>query len=93
MPGFEHIISTCWKKFEGRDETVISGMSIIEAEASSEIGVLDDKNLLNLVCLNGEETYKDVQISESLTAEQQTDVKRMLEEFRRPEQPTWLNTR
>ena len=81
MTGFEHIISTCWKKFEGRDDTMISGMSIIKSEPSSEIGVLDDENLLNLVCLNEEETYKDVQILESLTAEQQTDVKRMLEEF------------
>ena len=81
MTRFENIISTCWKKFEGRDDTMILDMSIIEAEPSSEIGVLNDENLLNLACLNGEETYKDVQISESLTAEQQADVKRMLEEF------------
>ena len=69
------------KRFERRDDTVISGMAIIEAEPSSEIGVVDDESLLNLVCLKGEETYKDVQISESLTAEQQADVTRLLEEF------------
>ena len=57
------------KKFEERDDTVISGMAIIEAEPSSKIGVVDDESSLNLVCLKGEETYKDVQISESLTAE------------------------
>ena len=56
-------------------------MAIIEAEPSSEIGVVDDESLLNLVCLKGEETYKDVQISESLTAEQQADVTRLLGEF------------
>ena len=70
-----------FKKFEGRGDTVTSDMAIIEAEPSSEIGVVDDESLLNLVCLKGEETYKDVHISESLTAEQQADVKRLLEEF------------
>ena len=69
------------KKFEEKDDTVISGMAIIEAEPSSEIGVVDDESMLNLVCLKGKETYKDVQISESLTAEQQADVTRLLEEF------------
>ena len=44
-------------------------MAIIEAESSSEIGVVDDENLLHLVCLKGEEAYKDVQIPESLTAD------------------------
>ena len=72
------------KKFEERSDTVISGMAIIEAKPSSEIGVVDDESLLNLVCLKGEETYIDVQISESLAAEQQADVRsvvRLLEEF------------
>ena len=69
------------KKFEERSDTVISGMAIIEAKPSSEIGVVDDESLLNLVCLKGEETYIDVQISESLAAEQQADVVRLLEEF------------
>ena len=85
------------KKFEEKDGTVISGMAIIEAEPSSEIGDVDDESLLNLVCLKGEETYKDVQISESLTAEHQADVTRLLEEFqcilKDMEQPTWLNAR
>ena len=45
-------------------------MVIIEAELSSEIGVVYDETLLNLLSLKREETYKDVQISESLTAEQ-----------------------
>ena len=53
---------------------MISGMAIIEAKPSSETGCVDDWSLLNLVCLKGEEIYKDVQISESLTAEQQADV-------------------
>ena len=69
------------KKLEERDDTVISGMAILEAEPNSEIGIVDDESLLNLVCLKGEETYKDVQISESLTTEQQADVTRLLEEF------------
>ena len=77
--GTYHIILL--KKFEERDDTVISGMAIIEAEPSSEIGIVDDDSLLNLVCLKGEETYKDVQISENLTAEQQADVTRLLDEF------------
>ena len=86
------------KKFEERGDTVISGMAIIEAEPNSEIGVVDDESLLNLVCLKGEETYKDVQISESLTAEQQADVTRLLEEFQciftdMPGTTHWLNTR
>ena len=81
MTRFQHTISTLLKKFEERGHTVISGMAIIEAEPSSEIGIVDDESLLNLVCFKGEETYKDVQISESLTAEQQADVERLLEEF------------
>ena len=56
-------------------------MAIIEAEQSSEIGVIDDESLLILVCLRGEESYKDIQISKSLTAEQQADTVRLLEEF------------
>ena len=79
------------KKFEERDDTVISGMAIIEAEPSSEIGVVDHESLLNLVCLKGEETYKDVQISESLTAEQQADVTRLLEEFQCIFRYAWNN--
>ena len=39
------------KKFEERDDTVIPG--IIEAELNLEIDVVDDENLLNLVCLKG----------------------------------------
>ena len=34
------------KKFEERDDTVISGMAIIEAEPSSEIGVVHNESLL-----------------------------------------------
>ena len=79
------------KKFEERDDTVISGMAIIEAEPSSEIDVVDDESLLNLVCLKGNETYKDVQISESLTAEQQADVTRLLEEFQCIFRYAWNN--
>ena len=63
------------KKFEERDDTVISGLAIIEAEPNSKIGVVGDESLLNLVCLKRDEICKDVQISESLTAEQQADVK------------------
>ena len=37
------------KKFEERGNTVISGMAIIEAEPSSEIGVVDNESLLKLV--------------------------------------------
>ena len=51
-------------------------MAIIETT-----GVVDDDSLLNLVCLKGDETYKNVQISESLTAEQQADVMILFEEF------------
>ena len=69
------------KRFEERDDTVFSGMAIIEAEPSSEISVVDDESLLNSVCMKGEETYKVVQISENLTAEQKADVTRLLEEF------------
>ena len=41
------------KKFEERDNTVISDMAnaIIEAKPSSEIGVVDNERLLKLVCL------------------------------------------
>ena len=56
-------------------------MSIIEAEPSSKIGVVDDENLLILVCLKGEETYRDVKIFESLKVEQQANVLRLLAKF------------
>ena len=36
---------------------------------------------MNLICLKGKETYKDVQNSGSFTADQQADVMRLLEEF------------
>ena len=68
-------------------------MAIIET-----IGVVDDDSLLNLVCLKGDETYKNVQISESLAAEQQADVMILFEEFQcifteMPRTTPWLNTR
>ena len=56
-------------------------MAIIEAEQSSEIGGVDGESLFILVCLKEDESYKDIQISESLTAEQQADTVRLLEEF------------
>ena len=68
------------KKFEERDDTVISNIAIIEAERSSKIDVkhVDDENLLNLVCLKEKETYQDVLLSKSLKVEQQADVMRLL---------------
>ena len=46
---------------------MISGMAIIYAEPSSEIGIVDDESLLNLVCLKKEEPYKDVQDCSQIT--------------------------
>ena len=49
---------------------MIASMTIIETEPSSGISKVGDKNSLYLVCLKGDETYKDAQIPESLTSEQ-----------------------
>ena len=40
---------------------MISGMAMIEAEPSLEIGIVDIESVLNLVCLKKVETNKDVQ--------------------------------
>ena len=56
-------------------------MVIIEAKLGSEIAVVDDESKLNLVRLEAEETNKNVQKANSLTAEQQTDAMRLLEVF------------
>ena len=50
------------KKYEQRDENVVSGMAIIEAELSDECGVVDDENLIELASLKSNETYRDVRI-------------------------------
>ena len=69
------------KKFEDRDDALMGlGMVIIEARLSSEIGVVDDESSFNLVCLEDKETYKNVQIFDSLTTEQQTYAMKLLEE-------------
>ena len=41
------------KRFEERDDTVISGMAIIEAEPSSEIGVVDDESFSEFSMFEG----------------------------------------
>ena len=60
--------------YSKQPQRAVASSASKEAEPSSEIGVVDDESLLNLVFLKGEETYKDVQISEILTAEQRAGV-------------------
>ena len=48
---------------------MISGMAMIEAEPSLEIGIVDDESVLNLVCLKKVETNKDVQDCSQTTKE------------------------
>ena len=48
---------------------MISGMAIIEAEPSLEIGIVDDESVLNLVCLKKKGTNKDVQNCSQTTKE------------------------
>ena len=69
------------KKYEEREEQVVSGMAIIEAETSEECGVVDDESLIELACLQSKETYKDVQIADRLSPDQKQDVSDLLEEF------------
>ena len=57
------------------------GIAVIEPEIDKPIVVVDDENLLDIGNLKGTETYKDVRISEDLTAEQRRQVTKLLEEY------------
>ena len=63
---------------KGKVEIGAIGIAVIEPETEKPIGVVDDENLLDIGNLKGTETYKDVRISEDLTAEQ---VIELLEEY------------
>ena len=73
------------------------GIAVIEPETDKLIGVVDDENLLDIGNLKCTETYKDVRISEDLTAEQRRQVIELLEEYQDifmegQEQLIWENT-
>ena len=65
----------------GKVEIAAVGIAVIEPETEKLIGVLDDENLLDIGNLKGTETYKDIRISEDLTAEQRRQVIELLEEY------------
>ncbi|XP_069119292.1 uncharacterized protein [Argopecten irradians] len=60
---------------------IAAGIAVIEAEDAVDCGAVDDENLLELGNFSGKENFKDVQISEDLTEEQQSQAIALLEEF------------
>ena len=65
---------------KGKVEIGAIGIAVIEPETEKPIGVVDDENF-KIGNLKGTETYKDVRISEDLTAEQRRQVIELLEEY------------
>ena len=66
---------------KGKVEIGAIGIAVIEPETEKPIGVMDDKNLSDIGNLKGTETYKDVRISEYLTAKQRRKVIELLDEY------------
>ncbi|XP_033726122.1 uncharacterized protein LOC117315829 [Pecten maximus] len=65
----------------GSAKETVAGIAVIEAEDEKDCGAVDDENLLELGNLSGKETFKDVEISDELSEDQQSEVKALLEEF------------
>jgi predicted DNA-binding protein (UPF0278 family) len=70
------------KKYEERNDEILAGIAIVEAETHEDVGVVDDENLLDFPGVDGKENYKDVQVCDELTNEQKKQVRILLEQYK-----------
>ena len=69
------------KKCEER-EVISASVAVIEAEKETDEGVVNNEGLLDLVYLDGKETYRDVTISDELTFKQRRQAINPVTEFK-----------
>ena len=65
-----------------QDDSVLAKAAVSVIEHETEIGTIDDNELLDFSGTEPTETHKDIHVNEALSSEQKVDVEKLLEEFK-----------
>ena len=64
-----------------KDDSLLAKVAVSVIEHETEIGTIDDLELLDFSGIQPTENYKDVHVNDSLSSQQKNDVGKLLEEF------------